>query len=57
MHCMTVSLAQGGEGGGMVWGIQMAEQNLKETGFLGNIEVKQIEGDKLNFYYIAKKGS
>jgi 2-polyprenyl-3-methyl-5-hydroxy-6-metoxy-1,4-benzoquinol methylase len=57
MHCMTVSLAQGGEGWGTVWGKQMAEQKLKETGFLGNIEVKQIEGDILNFYYIAKKGS
>ncbi|MDQ4073153.1 MAG: class I SAM-dependent methyltransferase [Thermoproteota archaeon] len=55
MHCMTVSLAQGGEGLGTVWGRQMAEQKLKEAGFAENIEVKQINGDILNYYYIAKK--
>jgi ubiquinone/menaquinone biosynthesis C-methylase UbiE len=55
MHCMTVSLAYNGEGLGTVWGKQKAEQKLRETGFSGPIEVKQIEGDILNYYYIASK--
>jgi SAM-dependent methyltransferase len=55
MHCMTVSLAYNGEGLGTVWGKQKAEQKLRETGFSGPIEVKQIEGDILNYYYIARK--
>jgi 2-polyprenyl-3-methyl-5-hydroxy-6-metoxy-1,4-benzoquinol methylase len=55
MHCMTVSLAQGGDGLGTVWGRQLAEQKLKEAGFTGVIDVKQIDGDILNYYYIVKK--
>jgi SAM-dependent methyltransferase len=55
MHCMTVSLAYNGEGLGTVWGKQKAEQKLREAGFSGPIEVKQIEGDILNYYYITRK--
>jgi 2-polyprenyl-3-methyl-5-hydroxy-6-metoxy-1,4-benzoquinol methylase len=55
MHCMTVSLAYNGEGLGTVWGKQKAEQKLREAGFSHPIEVKQIEGDILNYYYIARK--
>jgi cyclopropane fatty-acyl-phospholipid synthase-like methyltransferase len=55
MHCMTVSLAQGGDGLGTVWGRQMAEQKLKQAGFSDTIDVKQIDGDILNYYYIVKK--
>jgi ubiquinone/menaquinone biosynthesis C-methylase UbiE len=55
MHCMTVSLAYNGEGLGTVWGKQKAEQKLREAGFSGHIDIRQIEGDILNYYYIAKK--
>ena len=55
MHCMTVSLAYNGEGLGTVWGKQKAEQKLRDAGFSHPIEVKQIEGDILNYYYIASK--
>jgi 2-polyprenyl-3-methyl-5-hydroxy-6-metoxy-1,4-benzoquinol methylase len=55
MHCMTVSLAYNGEGLGTVWGKQKAEQKLREAGFSHPIEVKQVEGDILNYYYIARK--
>jgi 2-polyprenyl-3-methyl-5-hydroxy-6-metoxy-1,4-benzoquinol methylase len=55
MHCMTVSLAQDGEGLGTVWGRQTAEQMLKEAGFSESIDVKQIDGDILNYYYVVKK--
>ena len=33
MHCMTVSLAQGGEGLGTVWGEELAVTMLKDAGF------------------------
>lgn len=56
MHCMTVSLSQGGAGLGTVWGEQKAREMLAEAGFTG-VEVKQVEGDILNNYYIARKGT
>ncbi|MDQ3507523.1 MAG: class I SAM-dependent methyltransferase [Actinomycetota bacterium] len=54
MHCMTVSLEQGGDGLGAVWGEQKAREMLAEAGF-EHVEVKQVEGDILNNYYIARK--
>ena len=54
MHCMTVSLAQDGEGLGAVWGEQKALELLAEAGF-GDVEVKTVEGDIINNYYIARK--
>ena len=52
MHCLTVSLAQGGEGLGSMWGEQRARQLLAEAGFT-NVEVRRVEGDIVNNYYIA----
>ena len=37
MHCMTVSLAQGGEGLGTMWGVEKADELLHEAGF-GRLE-------------------
>ncbi|MGK2966237.1 MAG: class I SAM-dependent methyltransferase [Tepidiformaceae bacterium] len=54
MHCMTVSLAQGGEGLGTAWGKELALELLGEAGF-GATEVKEIEGDVFNYYYISRK--
>jgi 2-polyprenyl-3-methyl-5-hydroxy-6-metoxy-1,4-benzoquinol methylase len=54
MHCMTVSLAFDGEGLGTVWGEQQALELLDEAGFT-SVEVKQIEGDIFNNYYICRK--
>src|SRR5262249_1448310 len=56
MHCMTVSLARDGEGLGTMWGGQKALELLAETGFI-DVAVKQVEGDFLNNFYIAKKHS
>lgn len=53
-HCMTVSLALDGEGLGTVWGEQKARQMLHDAGFT-QIDVKSVEGDILNIYYIASK--
>jgi 2-polyprenyl-3-methyl-5-hydroxy-6-metoxy-1,4-benzoquinol methylase len=55
LHCMTVSLALGGEGLGTMWGEQKARELFDEAGFK-DIDVKQVDGDILNNYYIARKG-
>ena len=54
MHCMTVSLALDGEGLGTMWGEQKARELMGEAGFT-EIDVKQVEGDIFNNYYIAVK--
>lgn len=55
MHCMSVSLALDGEGLGAVWGEQKAKDMLAAVGFT-RIDVKRVEGDVLNNYFIAQKG-
>jgi 2-polyprenyl-3-methyl-5-hydroxy-6-metoxy-1,4-benzoquinol methylase len=54
MHCMTVSLAQGGEGLGAVWGEQQATQLLRDAGFT-HVEIKHQPADILNSYYVCTK--
>lgn len=54
MHCMTVSLAQGGMGLGTMWGRERALEMLGEAGFK-NIEIKNFDHDFQNDYYIVKK--
>lgn len=53
-HCMTVSLALGGDGLGTMWGEQLASQMIQDAGF-SDIRVERIEGDIMNNYYIARK--
>jgi 2-polyprenyl-3-methyl-5-hydroxy-6-metoxy-1,4-benzoquinol methylase len=53
MHCMTVSLAQGGEGLGTMWGEQMAQEYLKEAGF-SRVQVHHLEGDPMHAIYVAQ---
>lgn len=53
MHCMTVSLAQGGEGLGTCWGEEKARELLAEAGFT-SVEVSKLEGDPLNAYYVCR---
>ncbi|MFB6667850.1 class I SAM-dependent methyltransferase [Streptomyces parvus] len=55
-YCMTVSLGEGGAGLGTVWGRQTALRMLRGAGF-GEVEVREVEGDILNVYYVARKGS
>jgi 2-polyprenyl-3-methyl-5-hydroxy-6-metoxy-1,4-benzoquinol methylase len=55
MHCMTVSLAQGGEGLGTMWGEEKAREMLEEAGFK-KVEVKQLPHDIFNNYFIVRKG-
>lgn len=53
-YCMTVSLGEGGEGLGTVWGEQTARRMLGEAGF-GRIDTQRVEGDILNVYYVARR--
>ncbi|MFJ9313847.1 class I SAM-dependent methyltransferase [Pimelobacter simplex] len=54
MHCMTVSLADGGAGLGTVWGRQVAVRMLEEAG-LADIDVLEIRSDPFNYFYVAHK--
>jgi SAM-dependent methyltransferase len=54
MHCMTVSLALGGAGLGTMWGDQVARKMLADAGFTF-LDMKRVEGDIINAYYIARK--
>ena len=53
MHCMTVSLAQGGLGLGAVWGVQRAEQMLREAGF-ERIQIHRFPHDVQNAYFVME---
>ena len=52
-HCMTVSLAQGGEGLGTMWGRERALAYLEEAGFR-DIQVHQLEHDIQNDYFVCR---
>ena len=54
MHCMTVSLADGGMGLGAMWGEQKAQEMLSDAGFT-SIEAAHVEGDIANTYFIATR--
>jgi SAM-dependent methyltransferase/DNA-binding transcriptional ArsR family regulator len=53
MHCMTVSLAQGGDGLGAMWGEQKARELLAEAGFT-SVEVHLLEHDPFNAYFVVR---
>ena len=52
MHCLTVSLAQGGEGLGACWGEEKARELLAEAGF-ASVDVSRVDGDPFNAYYVC----
>lgn len=54
MHCMTVSLAAGGDGLGTMWGEETAVEMLGEAGFR-KVEVRQLAHDFMNNFYVARK--
>jgi SAM-dependent methyltransferase len=53
MHCMTVSLAQGGVGLGTAWGEQLALAMLKDAGFK-QVETHRLPHDALSIYYVCR---
>ena len=54
MHCMTVSLAYGGEGLGTAWGEQLAVEKLTNAGFV-DIMVTGTKEDRGNHYLVSRK--
>jgi 2-polyprenyl-3-methyl-5-hydroxy-6-metoxy-1,4-benzoquinol methylase len=54
MHCMTVSLAQGGEGLGAMWGEEKTRAYLQRAGFR-SIETYQLAHDIQNNWYVVRK--
>jgi 2-polyprenyl-3-methyl-5-hydroxy-6-metoxy-1,4-benzoquinol methylase len=54
MHCMTVSLAQGGVGLGTMWGEELAEKMLTDAGFSGLVKHK-LDHDFINVYFVMTK--
>lgn len=53
MHCMTVSLAQGGIGLGAAWGEEKARALLAEAGF-ASVEMHRLDHDIQNAYYVCR---
>lgn len=53
LHCMTVSLAQGGAGLGTVWGEELAQQMLADAGFV-DVMVHDVPDDPVNQIYVAR---
>ena len=56
MHCMTVSLANGGEGLGTMWGEELATQMLRDAG-LDLVTILHMPFDPNNSYYVARKAA
>jgi len=54
MHCMTVSLAQGGEGLGAMWGEEKTREYLQKAGF-GSVEKHELAHDIQNNWYVVRK--
>jgi SAM-dependent methyltransferase len=53
LHCMTVSLAQGGAGLGTVWGVETALEMLADAGFR-EVTSHRLPHDIVNVYFVAR---
>ena len=54
MHCMTVSLAQGGEGLGAMWGEEKTRDYLTRAGFRSIVK-RELTHDIQNNWYVVRK--
>ena len=54
LHCMTVSLAQGGEGLGAMWGEEKTREYLAKAGFR-SVEKHELAHDIQNNWYVVRK--
>ncbi len=54
MHCMSVSLSQGGMGLGAAWGEELAETMLAAAGFTA-ITKHHADGDLMSTFFVARK--
>ena len=53
-HCTPVSLGQGGEGLGTMWGWETAEAMLREAGF-ETVQRHVLEHDPMNVWFVSRK--
>jgi 2-polyprenyl-3-methyl-5-hydroxy-6-metoxy-1,4-benzoquinol methylase len=53
MHCMTVSLAQGGDGLGAMWGEERAQKMLRAAGFSATV-VTRLPHDTQNYNSVSR---
>jgi len=54
MHCMSVSIAGGGEGLGTAWGTERTIEFLETAGFT-DIEVVETAADRTNSHFVCRK--
>lgn len=54
MHCMSVSIAGGGEGLGTAWGTDRIKAYLADAGFR-DIETHDVKADRTNTHFAARK--
>jgi len=54
MHRMTVSLAQGGEGLGAMWGEEQTREYLARAGF-SSVDRHELARALQNNYYVVRK--
>jgi ubiquinone/menaquinone biosynthesis C-methylase UbiE len=54
LHCMTVSLAQGGEGLGAMWGEEKTREYLQKAGFR-SVTTHRLAHDPMNNWYVVAK--
>jgi 2-polyprenyl-3-methyl-5-hydroxy-6-metoxy-1,4-benzoquinol methylase len=54
LHCMTVSLAQGGEGLGAMWGEEKTREYLHRAGFR-SVDKHELAHDIQNNWYVVRK--
>lgn len=53
-HCTPISIGQGGEGLGTMWGWQTAMTMLKKSGF-SNVERYVLPHDPMNVWFVSRK--
>jgi len=53
-HCTCVSLGQGGDGLGTMWGRELAEEMLGKAGF-EDVDARKLEHDIFNVFFVANK--
>lgn len=54
LHCMTVSLAQGGEGLGAMWGEEKTREYLERAGFR-SVQKHELPHDIQNNWYVVRR--
>jgi 2-polyprenyl-3-methyl-5-hydroxy-6-metoxy-1,4-benzoquinol methylase len=54
VHCMSVSLGQGGDGLGTVWGTELATRMLRDAGF-SSVRLFELEQDPFNAYFVSRR--